>query len=103
MKPVDNRGEVRYQMSDIVTEMKTIANELRIPIITVAQLNREAAKTIDSTSSATKADVTRMLGKANVGESWGMIEEFDWATVINKEHHDVLDKGFLVFKNISSI
>ena len=102
MKPVDNRGEVRYQMSDIVTEMKTIANELRIPIITVAQLNREAAKTIDSTSSATKADVTRMLGKANVGESWGMIEEFDWATVINKEHHDVLDKGFLVFKNIKA-
>lgn len=102
MKPVDNRGEVRYQMSDIVTEMKTIANELRIPIITVAQLNREAAKTIDSSGSATKADVTRMLGKANVGESWGMIEEFDWATVINKEHHDVLDKGFLVFKNIKA-
>ena len=102
MRPVQTNNELRISMSNIITEMKVIATELNIPIITAAQLNREAARTIDSSVGSSKADITRMIGKSNIGESWAMVEEFDWAAIINKEYHDVLNQEFLVMKNVKA-
>lgn len=100
MKPVDKNADLRIAMSNVVREMKYVGVNYDIPVITVAQLNRDAAKTIDSAAGSSKADVTRMLGRSNVGESWSMVEEMDFAAIINIEFHELHDLFYLVFKCI---
>lgn len=100
MKPVDNHPEIRIAMTNVVREMKYVAVNLDIPVITAAQLNREAAKTIDSAAGTSKVDITRQIGRSNVGESWSMIEELDFGAIVNREFHEQHNRDYLVIKGV---
>lgn len=100
MKPVDKNPDLRIAMCNVVREMKYVAVNLDIPVITAAQLNRDAAKTIDSAAGTSKTDITRQIGRSNIGESWSMIEELDWAGIVNREYHEQHFRDYLVLKNV---
>ena len=91
--------DIRIELGEVVNEMKVFAAIKDIPVITVSHLNRDAAKTIDAGSSGNKADLTRMLGKANVGESLLMLDNIDYGFIINIEY-DKEDIKYIVFKRI---
>jgi hypothetical protein len=83
----------------VVNEMKILAQLKEIPVISVAHLNRDASKTIDEGTRGNKADLTRALGRANVGESMLMIDNADWVTIVNTEYDQDGNK-FMAFKNV---
>ncbi len=91
--------DLRLELGDIVNEMKTFAIIKDIPIITDSHLNREGAKIIDQKSTRTAMDLTRMLGKANVGESMLMLDNVDLGIILNKEY-DKDGNEYMAFKNI---
>lgn len=92
---VDN---VRMELDRIINELKAMGVALDIPIITAHQMNRAAAATVDAAIRQGKGDVTKLVGRENVSESWSIIETADWAAVLNIEQRiNASDDRYLVF------
>lgn len=92
--------EERLKLGAIVDEMKALAIEKDIPVISANQLNREGAKTIDSAMEFNGNDLAKLLGRSNVGESWNTIENSDFACIINREMKQSTQRMYLTFKRI---
>lgn len=91
--------DIRLELGSIVNEFKVFASIKDIPVITNSHLNRDAAKTIEEGSRANKADLTRMLGRSNIGESMLMLDNLDCAFIINTAY-DAQANKYMVFKRI---
>lgn len=78
-------GDFRREIGEIVNEFKVLATIKQIPVVTASQLNREATANIDNARARNKADLVRMLGRANVAESNLIIENSDWIAQIAPE------------------
>lgn len=91
--------DIRLELGSIVNEFKTFATIKQIPVITNSHLNREGARTIDSGVQGNKSDLTRLLGRANVGESMLMLDNLDCGFIINVEY-DAQGNKYMVFKRI---
>ena len=85
IRAVDNDKDLRLELGNIVNEFKVFASLKDIPVISDSHLNREAARIIDNGANKSKADITRMLGKENVGESLVMLDNLDMGIIINKD------------------
>lgn len=93
--------DLRLELGDVINEMKVFAMLKDIPVITNSHLNRDGARVIDSNTSNTKADLTRLLGKSNIGESLLMLDNVDFGFIINTEY-DSEGAKWLVCKQIKS-
>lgn len=99
IRSVSGNPDLRLELGDVVNEMKTFAIIKDIPVITDSHLNREGAKVIDQASTRSTMDLTRMLGKSNIGESLLMLDNIDLGIILNKEY-DSDGNEYMVFKNI---
>lgn len=93
------QADIRLELGAVVNEFKVFSAIKDIPVITNSHLNRDGAKTIDDGARNSKADLTRMLGRANIGESMLMLDNLDCAFIINVEY-DSDDIKYMVFKRI---
>lgn len=100
IRSVENCKDLRIELGCIANEMKTLAILKQIPVITDTHINREGARAIeDSKASSSKADLTRLLGRHNVGESMLMIDNVDAAIIINKDY-DKDENPYMCFNRI---
>ena len=99
IRAASGNPDLRLELGDVVNEMKTFAIIKDIPLITDSHLNREGAKVIDQSSTRSKMDLTRMLGKSNIGESMLMLDNIDLGIILNKEY-DSEGNEYMVFKTI---
>lgn len=93
-------SDVRVELGYAVDELKAIANERDIPIITASQLNREGARAIDESMETNQADLARKLGVSNIGESWNMIENADLSIIVQRERMISTNVMYLTFKRV---
>ena len=92
--------DLRLELGDIVNEFKVFAAEKDIPVITNSHLNREAARVVEEDEAkAVHTDVTTKLGKNYAGESLLMLDNLDFACIINPEYDDDGNK-YMAFKDI---
>lgn len=78
----------KSELHAIMNELKTIAAELNIPIVTAHQLNREAARMVDDVvknGGYNKTD--QALGRANISVAWEVMEVADFLALINVENN----------------
>ena len=101
IRSAERNPDVRLELGDVINEMKTFAMIKDIPVISNSHLNRDGARTIDANSGKSKADLTRMLGKSNIGESMLMLDNVDFACIINNEY-DSAGQKYMVFKEIKT-
>ena len=101
IRAVDNDKDLRLELGNIVNEFKVFASLKDIPVISDSHLNREAARIIDNGANKSKADITRMLGKENVGESLVMLDNLDMGIIINKDW-DRDGNLYMVFSTIKT-
>lgn len=99
IRATTHQVDVRLELGDVINEMKTFAILKDIPVITVSHLNRDGARVIDSGSGTSKGDLTRLLGKANIGESLLMLDNVDYGGIINVDY-DLEKNKYMVFKSI---
>lgn len=92
-------GDVRLELGFVMNELKILAQLKKIPVITVSHLNRDASKTIDSMVQGNKTDLTRLLGRSNIGESMLMYDNADCVVIANREI-DIDEVDHLVLKNV---
>lgn len=82
-------GDVRIELGNIVNEFKTFAALMDIPVLTASQLNRDAASKVDDRNrQPTNADIVRLFGRQNIGESMLMLENIDCAFAIAVERDE---------------
>lgn len=99
IRSVEYQPEVRFELGSVINEMKTFAQIKDIPVITVTHVNREGARIIDNSAVTSKTDLTRQLGKAFVGESMLMLDNVDFASILNVEY-DNDGRKYLVLNGI---
>ena len=102
IRPAFSRHDLRLDLGEVVNDFKVFANEKDIPVISDSHLNRDGARIIDQALSARKGssgngqDITRLLGRSNVGESMLMIDNTDCGIILNKEY-DKDGNEYMVF------
>ena len=96
----NSNGDERIRMSFVAKELKTIAQNYEIPMITAMQLNREGNSIIDAAMRESKQDVARFVGSSSIGNAWDIIEDSDWVCLINPEIQISTGQKFLTFKRL---
>ena len=85
IRSIERYQDTRLEYGAVVDEFKTFAEIKDIPIITVAQLNRDASKHIDEGRKASKADLVRLIGRSNISESMLILNNIDAGFLIAPE------------------
>lgn len=91
-----------YQdLGRVMDDFKVFATEYDIPVITAAQLNRDAIRTIEEGRNSGKIDLIRRLNRSNIGESIKIDQNLDCSFIILKETDDDGNRfmGFKLVKN----
>lgn len=94
-------GDLRQQYGAVINEFKAIATAKMIPFITASQLNRDATKHVDEARVVNKADLVRLMGRSNVGDSNLILENSDWIAIIAPEY-DRDRKKFLGMQRVKA-
>lgn len=100
--PSNPTNDLRIDLGAVIDEECTIAKTYHIPFITAGQINRAGAQTIEDALQRGKEDVGRLLSSSNVGESFLMIENTDFACIINREYKASSNTAYYTFKEIKA-
>ena len=88
-------SEERLKLGAVVNELKAIASELDIPIITASQFNRDANYRIDEAREKGRINTISLVGRSNIGESMLILNNIDGCFNIVPEYVTV---GGIVMK-----
>lgn len=100
IRPAARAKDEKEELKNVTNELKNLAIEKDIPVITAHQLNRGAATVVDAAMTENKEDITRFVGRGNVGSAWEVIENADWVCVVNVEKKRASDQYYLTFKRV---
>ncbi|MNI36353.1 replicative DNA helicase [compost metagenome] len=73
IRPTAKAKDEKEELKHVTNELKNLAIDRDIPVITAHQLNRGAATVVDGAMSSAQSDVARHLGRSNVGTAWEVI------------------------------
>lgn len=76
------------RLGKIAADLKTLAIEKEIPVLSASQLNRDAEKKLEDAIEKNQNDRCKLLGRSDIGESKKLIDEADQAFVLNPEFYD---------------
>ena len=91
-------SEERLRLGSIINEMKTIASDMDIPIITAGQLNREANKKVDEAREKGVLNLLPCIDRSNLGESMLILNNLDGAFIIAPSSISKLGEKYLSIK-----
>lgn len=77
IRPALYAREEKDELKNVTNELRNIAVNYDIPVISACQMNREAAKAVDNAIMDNKNDVAKKIGRSNIGSSWAMLENTD--------------------------
>ena len=85
IRPALYAKEEKDELRNVTNELRNIAVNYDIPVITAAQYNREAAKTVDAAKMQNKKDLSKQIGRGQIGGSFAMQENADAMVGIDSE------------------
>ena len=89
----------KSELHAIMNELKLIAANFNIPIISGHQMNRQAAAKVDEIARSGGYNKTdSALSRADIGSAWEVVEVADFMAVMNIENHG--DTKMLVVKAV---
>ncbi|WRM43438.1 hypothetical protein [Staphylococcus phage LY01] len=99
----DHIEDLRIRLGEITNEFTVFAKEKEIPLVTAAQLNREAYRNVEKALSENKTDIAKQLDRSQIAESAMILENLDYGLIINRENSkDEAVDDYLSFKLIAS-
>lgn len=100
VRPTERAKDEKEELKNTTNELKAIATDRNIPVITAHQLNRSGAMVVDAAMQTEQDDVARFLGRGNVGSAWEIIENSDFVCIINVEKKRNTNSYYLTFKRV---
>lgn len=98
IRPAEKAKDEKEELKNITNELKEYAKFWDVPVISAQQLNRAGASVIDAALRADKEDVTRLVGRENIGSAWEIQENADFTCIINPEVKQDTNELYLTFK-----
>lgn len=92
--PFTNEKE---QLKNVTNELRTIAQDYLIPVVSAQQLNRSGLATVNAAARDNKADLARLLGAENVGTAYEVYENADMTIILNLERKRDTGQLYLTF------
>lgn len=87
----------KEELKNVTNELRQIAIDFDIPVVTAAQLNRQAAQIINATVRSGKADALKEIDGSAIGSAWEILENSDVVILINMQRRKKDGKLFLSF------
>lgn len=100
IRPAEKAKDEKEELKNVTNELKSLAEEYDIAVVSAQQLNRAGNMAIDAAMQSNKDDVTRFLGRSNVGTAFEIIENADWVSIINVERKRSTGQMYLTFKRL---
>ena len=97
IKPIIYAKEERDQLKNISNELRSLAIDYDIPVITAAQMNREGSAAVEQAIAKGETDVLKRIGKNNIGSSWAIQENTDMMIGINTELDNLHNQKYMSF------
>lgn len=91
-------GDERIELKNASNELKSLAQNLDIPVITAMQINRAGNAIVEMAMSQSKEDLAKFVGATNIANCWDLVENSDWVCIINIERHKKTGQYYLTFK-----
>lgn len=91
-------GDERIELKNASNELKSLAQNLDIPVVTAMQINRAGNANIEMGMTQSKKDLARFVGATNIANCWDLVENSDWVCIINKEKRQEDGRWYLTFK-----
>ena len=111
MKAVEFNKEQRLELSNVTNDLKTLANDYDIPVLSAHQLNREAFRQCELAETfEEKIKASNTLGVSQIGDSIDVVRNCDVAFIVNRiqnvmigenENDPIIDR-YLFIKLIAS-
>lgn len=102
IRPALYAREEKDELKNVSNELRNIAINYDIPVITAAQFNREAAKAVDAAKMQNQKDASKNIGRGNIGSSFAMQENTDMMISIDteevEENHKM--KKYMAFRKL---
>lgn len=92
----------KEEYNNITNELRQIAIDYMIPVITAHQTNRVALSVINAASRDEKQDLAKLLGNENVGNAIEIVQNADMIILLNMERRKTDNRLFLTFKRSKS-
>lgn len=97
IRPEEKALTEKEELKNVTNELRQIGIDFDIPIVTAAQLNRQAATTLNSLARSGKADALKEVDASVIGTAWEVVENSDVCILINMQRRKKDGKLFLSF------
>ena len=96
IRSMANYPDIRLELGEVVNDFTVFAKEENIPLISAAQLNREAYRIMEFIVSKNGTDIGKELNASHIGESALLLENTDVGIIVNRETFfpDLNDRNF---------
>ena len=87
LRPIFQEKDERLKLGAISNDLKRLAVDYHIPVVTAQQTNRAANISVKEAMESNKRDVGKVNHQTGISGSWDIIENVDWAmalTVLNR-------------------
>lgn len=91
-------GDETARCTNVIRELKDVAINLNLPVITAQQINRVGNSVVDAAMRDGKQDLLRFVGNSDIGNAWAVAEESDVVMIVMPERHLKDGKLYLTFK-----
>lgn len=95
--PTDRTKDSYQDLGTVMNEFKTFAMLNDVPIITAAQLNRDAIKVVEESRANRKPNILHRLNRGSIGESIKIDQNLDGSIIVLREE-DAEGNPFIGFK-----
>ena len=70
IRPAEKAANEKEELKNVTNELRQIAIDFDIPMVTAAQLNRQAATILNSVARSGKADALKEIDSSQIGSAW---------------------------------
>ena len=85
IKPQEKAANEKEELKHVTDELRTIASDYLIPVVSAQQLNRSGLATVNNDMRNNESYLARFLGGENVGSAYEVMENADMTIILNLE------------------
>lgn len=100
IRPVTPSNGEKEELKNVTNELRGIAYDYLIPVVSAQQLNRNGLATVNAAARDNKADLARLLGAENIGSAYEIQENADMTIILNLERKKDTGRLYLTFFRI---
>jgi hypothetical protein len=97
IRPQQRAHDEKEMLKNVTNELRQVAVDYHIPIVTAHQFNRNALSVVNAASRNGEADLAKYLGGENVGSAYEVMENADMTIALNLERKRDTQQLFITF------